>query len=400
MGNSINKRRVLVFVPNYLPGYKSGGILRTLVNTVDWLADDHEFWIVTRDRDLGEDQPFAGIDVHDWQPVQGAMVRYLAPHMITTRFLSALVKQTPHDAIHLNSFFDHVFTMKILLARWLGWLPRGPLVLSPRGEFVEGPLRLKYHKKLAYITLTRLARFYQGVTWHASSGLEQQDFVNALSVDTGNVKIALDLPSKVNLDAPASALLTTGCLRIVFLSRLTREKNLDYALRVLQHVTVPVIFDIYGPDEDAAYWSECRHLIRQLPDNVTASYQGSVLPTEVADIFSRYDLFFFPSRGENYGHVIAEAISVGTKVLISNNTPWLGLDREALGWDRSLEDEHAFVRLIEQFAALGNDERVRQRALVKSNASIRLMDPRVVADNRELFNVAAEGGTQKTELKV
>lgn len=387
MNNQASKRRVLVFVPNYLPGYKSGGILRTLVNTVDWL-DDYEFWIVTRDRDLGDIKPFANIDVDNWQQVEGAMVRYLAPHMITTRNLQRLVMETPHDVIHLNSFFDHVFTMKILLARWLGWLPRSPLILSPRGEFVEGPLRLKYHKKLAYISLTRLIGFYKGVTWHASSVYEQQDFVNALNVDVGNVKIALDLPSKVNLASPTSELLSEGVLRVLFLSRLTREKNLDCALRILQHVKAKVIFDIYGPDEDEGYWNECKQLIRQLPENITATYRGAVLPTEVADIFSQYDLFFFPSRGENYGHVIAEAISVGTKVLISKNTPWLELARDELGWDVDLADTRAFVKLIEAFAGLSLEQRIRQRALVKVNASARLLDPKVVLDNRALFKVA------------
>jgi glycosyltransferase involved in cell wall biosynthesis len=389
MSDLTSKRRLLVFVPNYLPGYKLGGILRTLVNTVDWLADDYEFWIVTRDRDLGEDQPFAGIDVNNWQRVQGAMVRYLAPHMITTRYLTRLVAQTPHDAIHLNSFFDPVFTMKILLARWLGWLPSGPLILSPRGEFGEGSLRLKYPKKLTYLTITRLIGFYKGVTWHASSIYEQQDSINALNVDVGNVRIALDLPSKVNLASQTSPISSDSRLRVVFLSRLSREKNLDYVLRVLKMVRAQVVFDIYGPDEDAAYWSECQQLIRELPGNVTATYHGPVVPSEVAAVFSRYDLFFFPSSGENYGHVIAESISVGTKVLISKNTPWLELQREQLGWDVGLEDERRFADLIEAFAALSLEERLQQRAVVKVNASARLLDPKVVSDNRELFKVTA-----------
>lgn len=381
------RRRVLVFIPNYLPGFKAGGILRTLVNTVDWLAEDHEFWIVTRDRDLGESEPFDGIDLHDWQQVNGAMVRYLAPDAITTRNIAALVANTPHDVLHLNSFFDSVFTMKVLMARWLGWLPRVPILLSPRGEFVEGPLKLKYRKKQAYIALTRLIRFYRGVIWHASSIHEQRDFVNVLKVTPGNVKIALDLPSKVNLAVAPSALLAEEHLRIVFLSRLTREKNLDYALRVLRHVSAPVIFDIYGPAEDADYWVQCQQLMAQLPSNVTGRYHGSVVPTEVAAIFSGYDVFFFPSRGENYGHVIAEAISVGTKVLISNNTPWLALDREHLGWDISLDAEAEFVEKIEALARMPRAQRLSERATVMVHAAARLLDPMVVADNRALYEI-------------
>src|SRR5947199_71186 len=43
-----------------------------------------------------------------------------------------------------------------------------------------------------------------------------------------------------------------GPLRIVFLGRVSRVKNLDLALRALAHVTAPVAFDIYGPLQDAA----------------------------------------------------------------------------------------------------------------------------------------------------
>ena len=42
---------ILAFIGNYLPGYKAWGILRTVVNTLDHLCDEFEFWIVTRDRD-------------------------------------------------------------------------------------------------------------------------------------------------------------------------------------------------------------------------------------------------------------------------------------------------------------------------------------------------------------
>ena len=48
------------------------------------------------------------------------------------------------------------------------------------------------------------------------------------------------------------------------------------------------------------------------------------------------DLFFLPTRGENFGHVIAEALSVGTPVLISDQTPWRKLAAVGLGHDLPL----------------------------------------------------------------
>jgi glycosyltransferase involved in cell wall biosynthesis len=381
------KTDVLVFIPNYLPGFKSGGILRTVVNTVDCLSEDYNFWIVTRDRDLGDQAAYPGITLDTWQPVGRAMVRYLPPGKCGLRALAALVAATPHDVVHLNSFFDPVFTLRILLARKFGWLPRKPVVLSPRGEFGHGSLRLKYPKKRLFIWLAAVIGLHRNVTWHASSNFERDDVERQAYVARSAIRIAMDLPSSAGSSCAGGPAPSGEQLRIVFLSRLTREKNLDYALRVLQRVKAKAIFDIYGPAEDPVYWNECQHLIDALPANIVARYLGPVAPDAVAQVFAGYDLFFFPSSGENYGHVIAESLSVGTQVLISKNTPWKNLPGSGLGVDVDLADMDGFARAIEEVAAHSADWHVEKRAHVRHGALQHLFDPVVISDNIELFRI-------------
>jgi glycosyltransferase involved in cell wall biosynthesis len=387
MTDLLKKPKVLVFVRNYLPGYKSGGVLRTIANTVNWLSNDYEFWIVTRDRDLGNDEPYHEIQINEWQCVDGAMVRYLPSELITTNSLVKLIANTPHDLIHLNSYFDPVFTLRVMLARKFGWLPNTPLLLSPRGEFGDGSLKLKYAKKIIFINASKLIGLFTGITWHATSNYELQDIINVLHGNANDIKVAMDLPNKVTPEATKTLSLSNDFLRIVFISRLSREKNLDFVLRVLGKIKSKIIFDIYGPDEDVMYWKECQALIKQLPKNIAPTYHGPVAPNKVAEIFSEYDLFFFPSKGENYGHVIAESISVGTKVLISKNTPWLDLENDGLGWDVDLKNESVFVNIIENLALESIGERLKKRVAAKEGALKRLLDPIVVKDNRELFRI-------------
>jgi len=386
----MKKANILLFILNYLPGYKSGGVLRTVVNTVDWLSNDYKFWIVTRDRDLGSDEPYPNIKINEWQLVEGAMVRYLPPELINTNYLVNLIDSTSHDLIHLNSYFDQVFTIRIMLARKLGWLSKSPLLLSPRGEFGEGSLKLKNAKKILFIMFAKLLGLYNNITIHATSEHELRDIKKVLNPTSSSIRTAIDLPSKVIANAPNSLLLSERCLRIVFLSRFSQEKNLDFALKILSRANVKAIFDIYGPIENILYWNECLKLIKKLPQNITATYHGPVSPSSVIETFSHYDLFFFPSKGENYGHVIAESISVGTKVLISKNTPWLKLENDGLGWDVDLKDESAFVNIIEKMARESLDSRLRKRDVVKKNALKRLLDPKVVNDNLALFRVEAK----------
>ena len=114
----------------------------------------------------------------------------------------------------------------------------------------------------------------------------------------------------------------TGQLRPVFLSRISPMKNLLFALKVLQGVSGDVCFDIYGPVEDLAYWKQSEEIIETLPPTVKVRYMGMVNHEEVWDVFAQHDLLFLPTFGENFCHVIREALSAGCPVLISDQTPW------------------------------------------------------------------------------
>jgi len=381
-------KRILTFVPNYFPGYMSGGIARTILNTTDWLGSEFKFLIATRDRDLGSDTPYAHIQPGRWNPLGHAEVRYLAPDELALDRLAALVNNTEHDVLHLNSFFDPVFTIKLLLLMRLRRIAPRAVLLSPRGEFVAGPLALKYAKKKIYIELSRRLGFYRHVTWHASSAQETSGMASAMNLPVESLKVAIDLPVR---QAPSATHAThqdgdeNGPLRIVFISRMTREKNLDGALRILRHVKSRVSFDIIGPAEDSRYWTECEALMNTLPPNVKAAYLGSIPPDRVFDALSRYDLFLFPSHGENYAHVIAESISVGTRVLVSQFTPWRDLQSDGVGWDLDLAHPENFVEVIERLASDSSTDRRAAREQAMRSARARLSNPAALEENRSLF---------------
>lgn len=385
---SNDKPVILTFIGNYLPGYKAGGILRATVNRVDYLCDEFEFRIVTRDRDLGEDKPYPDIKLNQWQQVGNAMVYYLPPQSSSLKDILNLIKRTPHHVLYLNSFFDS-FTIKVLLLRFFGLIRVGHIIVAPFGEFAWASLKQKYLKKFVFIQVARLFRLYKKVTWQASSEFEAQDIINVMKIKPDAIHVAFDFPIKHILDNLPDVTFQPSSsyegLKIVFLSRISREKNLDYALRVLSKVNARVRFDIYGPAENATYWKECQELISQLPANVAVNYLGSVNPNQVLNIFSSYDLFLFPTGGEAYGHVIAESLIAGTPVLISTETPWRNLQADELGWDIDLAQTDSFVEIIEKLALLSDNERLKKRTIIKTKIIERLLDPAVLEANRQLF---------------
>ncbi|WP_029935152.1 glycosyltransferase, partial [Thiomicrospira pelophila] len=381
--------KILVITGYYKPAYKAGGPVKSISNLVENL-EDFKFNVVTSDRDLADVLPFEHVIPGSWQNYGGASVMYLSPKQLSFNAIAKLINETSFDVLYLNSFFDSIFSIKPLLAMRIGKVKPCPVVLAPRGEFSKGAMEIKPFKKRLFIRVSSWIGLYQGVLWQASSEFERQDIIDALSVKPDSVLVAKNLSSRLTNSDLKFNYRPSKVFKIVFLSRLSPKKNLDYALKCLAFVTNEAVFDIYGPKEDEAYWKICLKLIEALPTNITVNYYGSVKSDQVAEIFSRYDLFFFPTRGENYGHVIAESLSVGTPVLISNQTPWRDLADDNIGWDLPLNSMKEFVKKIEIFANLSSEERASSRQIIFENGLKRVNSNADLEANRRLFEFAVE----------
>ncbi len=378
---------ILIFLHHYLPGYKSGGPVRTIANIVEALGNEFEFRIVTSDRDFLDVAPYHGITSDAWMCVRKAWVYYVSPERCGLSTWARLIRETPHDVLYLNSLFDPVYTLLPLLARRLAGSHRKPVVVAPRGECSPGALEGKKRwKKEAFLAVARRTGLYRNVLWHASTEDEAQ-LIRRRFGRAARMVIARNLsPMTSQQWTSCEPTDVSGPLRIIFLSRISRKKNLDYALRVLAKTPVKIQFDIWGTLEDPGYWEKCQDQIQAMPKNVVVRYRGVADHSEVTKILADYDLFFFPTRGENYGHVIAEAVSAGTPVLLSDQTPWRNLCAEGIGWDLPLENgEAAYLEAIEEALQKVRLERVAWRQRVLDFATDHLNDPSLFDANRALF---------------
>lgn len=376
---------VLTFVSWYLPGFKAGGALQSIANLVEHLGNDFNFRIITDDRDMGDSGPYPGIIPGQWQTVGKARVCYLSPAMQRLRPIARLMRETPHDVVYLNSFLHPRFSTLPLLAQRLHLAPRSPTVIAPRGEFSVGALALKAGKKRAFMLASRSLGLHSGLTWQASTEHEAEDIRRAMGGIAKDIRVACDLPRRVVPVMQTAARQPGQALRVVFLSRISPMKNLLFALEVLAQVKVPVAFSIYGPREDAAYWRQCETVIATLPAHVRVEYFGSVEPSRVIPVLSQHDLFFLPTAGENYGHVIAEALMAGLPVLLSDQTPWRGLQAKGIGRDLPLGDMAPFAIYIDHLASASAEEIAQIRHQVALQAAEIGDVSATISANRRLF---------------
>lgn len=387
------KKQILTLTAFYLPGYKGGGPIRTIASMVDILGDEFDFRIVALDRDLGCDEPYPGIIVNEWKQVGKAQVMYVAPGALTFTFLRHLINSTPHDVLYLNSCFSTRDSIMPLLLRRFGLIHSPVTIVAPRGEFSKGALNLKYYKKKIYLSGVKLFGLYRNITWQASSLHEKEDILaifsqTRLNAEVSSIAIAPDLsqPGKSAKGYKRESK-NTGVLKAVFLSRISPMKNLAGALSMLGRVKGEVIFDIYGPLEDLLYWEKCQNIIKTLPVNVRVQYKGIVSHNQVVEVFQNYHLFFFPTLGENFGHVIIEALVAGCPILISDQTPWRNLETAGVGWDIPLDQPEKFTELLQQCVDMDNASMQEFSARAMEYGLEKALDADVIRQNRELFRI-------------
>lgn len=352
-----HKPVVLIFTFGYLPGFKAGGPIRSIVSLVGKLSDRFDFRIITSDRDLGDSSPYSDVKQNQWQLVGTASVFYASPSALKIVSLKNIINSVDYDLLYFNSFFSLNFTIKPLLLKLLHLVHKSPAIIAPRGEFSPGALAFKKKKKRIFIILSRIIGLYKDLIWQASSDIEARH----ISCNVRNGKISKIIPiviapdliksfnSSVFYNKPKK---TPGKLEIVFLSRISPMKNLDGALRILEGVVGNVRFNIYGPIEDRGYFEYCMHLAGQLKPSIDVVYKGEVSHESVFETFSSHHLFLLPTHGENFGHVILESLLAGCPVLVSDQTPWRELKQDGVGWDVSLDDFSAFQAIINECVAM------------------------------------------------
>lgn len=385
------RRRILVFATHYWPACKAGGPVRSVHNLVEAAGDDFDFHVVTSDRDLGDTAPYPDVTLDRWTSVGKARVFYGSRATLGISGVTRVLREIRPDVVYLNSFFSRTFSILPLAARRAGLAgTRCGWVIAPRGEFSAGALAIKAGRKRAFGRIAKALGLHRGLVWQACSTLEADDIRREFPSPGTAIVVAPNLTEPVGAYVPPEGLRAPiPPLEICFLSRISPKKNLAFAIEIVGRVGVPVHFHVYGPKEDARYAAICEDSASRCPGHVKVSWHGEVPHDRVRATLRKHHLFLFPTLGENFGHVIFEALAAGVPVLLSDRTPWRDLDARGVGWVRSLDDPQGFVDVIESCAAAPPSSREAISRATHAYATSFVNDSAALAVSRSLFTQAA-----------
>ncbi|TRX70560.1 glycosyltransferase family 4 protein [Carboxylicivirga sp. M1479] len=333
----MQKTRILIFIDWFLPGYKAGGPVRSMANMVEYLKEEYEFYIVTRNTDYTETTPYDTVKSNCWEEyVEGVKVFYSDVAHQNKHSFKQLISEVAPEVIYINGVYSWKFSiLPLMIAKAL---KNQKVIVASRGMLAPSAIDVKGGKKRLFLKLAKLAGLYKKVVFHATNTKEENDIKEVLGARS-NVSIADNLPKR-NLPSTKTIEKEPGQLKLVSLARIAPEKNTLFALERLAELEAfkgTISFDLYGQIYNEEYWQQCKAVMDQLPENIRVEHKGTVEADLVGTTIQDYHALYMPTRGENFGHVILESLSAGRPVLISDQTPWRELEKDKCGWDISLE---------------------------------------------------------------
>jgi glycosyltransferase involved in cell wall biosynthesis len=334
------------------PAYKAGGPVRTVSNMVKLLEDHFEIFIFTGDRDLGENESLPGVPLNTWSSFNTKMkIFYATPDQLSWSHISNIFRSIDPDFIYCSGMFSRFSSIYPALMKRFG-KSRATLILSPHGMLKPSALSFKPVKKRVFLKLFKLLQLPKHIRFHATDTTE----VENIKSQFGSVEVlsAMDAPAPFPVEfntIPKSP----GTLSILFVGRVHPVKNLFLLITALKEVKSVIKLTIIGPIEDHAYWDSCKGLIKELPEHITVDYVGEVKHEKILSYVVNHHIFSLPTKGENFGHSIYEALTCGRPVLISDQTPWKNLSDNKAGWDISNADVREYSKAIEDAAGWTDD---------------------------------------------
>lgn len=350
-------KKIFVQYSRFYPAYKAGGPIQSLMYLLEKINGCFDVYLVTSCYDF--DGKKLDVVADCWVKTRFGNVFYSSG--ITYNLLKDLITEINPHVFYLNSFFS-ILTVKTLcvLSR-----DNRKIVIAPRGEFSPNALLWKRWKKNAYLFLFKHFLISDNLNWHFTNVSEFTDCSKLFSVPELNYKIVSNLhPVKLKEHNFANVNKRVGILKIVSVGRVSPMKNMSFLIDVISKASGNVICDIYGFIENQEYYLLCKEKLRSLPENIEINFKGDINSKDVVDIISKYDLFFSPSLGENFGHAIFEGLIAGLPILISDKIPFFSeVESFMAGFVINLNNEEAFVEKINDLILY--DE--KQYLLLKQN---------------------------------
>ncbi len=261
-----------------------------------------------------------------------------------------------YDIVHIYGIWRPFLVKVFLVAKLL----KKKIVISPLGAMEPWALNQKKLKKLIAWKLYQKKILNSADVVHATCNAEAQNLIN--NSITSKIEIiahGIDDNPKVLKKETSNKI-----KKIIFFSRIHLKKGILELIDCWKDLDTQITWqlDIYGPITDKKYHELVLKKIRESNLENKIFYKGSVFNKQDKDqIFKNANAFILPSKSENFGISIGEALSYGLPVLTTKETPWELINEYQAGYVFPFSRDNISTYLNKLF--LLNDEELYQMGL-------------------------------------
>lgn len=276
----------------------------------------------------------AGVRVHRFSPTVRHTIWYSRP---LATALPRLVAE--HDIVHVHAMWQ-----------WPGWATASearrvgrPLVLSPRGSVLPERLRKSALKKRIAAQLRDRPLMATAAAVHATAAPEADavrrfGYLGPVAVIPNGIAVPPEPAAAARAAAkrwfesrhPAIA----GRRMLLFMSRIEPTKGVTTLARAWAELAAAFpdwTLVIAGPDE-RGHGREVARLVEAGGAAERTVLAGPLYDEDRERAYLAADLFILPTRSENFGMVVAEALAHAVPAITTRGAPWQSLETQGCGW--------------------------------------------------------------------
>ena len=247
------------------------------------------------------------------------------------------------DIIHYFGGWSY-FHIKVL---FLSFIFKKKTIITPMGIFETWSLSQKKIKKFLGLQVYQKFILNKANVIHATSETEKE---NLKKISTNKNIVTIPHGTK-NINIQNKKIFEGNKKKALFFSRLHKKKGISELVDAWIKINNnDWELHIYGPDYD----NYKKILGEKIKNNKSILIFEPVFENK-DKIFQNYDLFILPSRSENFGYVVLEAMQFGLPILTTNATPWVMLEKKDIGWivDGDLKD---FYKILKKVPSVSKEE--------------------------------------------
>lgn len=305
---------------------KSAGPTQSVVSLANQQSiHGQEVTVITLGAELDKSYNFSLVNIAPYRNLFMLFWTTWLRYLLGQSFAATKCKKT---VIHLHGIWRPLVNFPLILI----WPPTTRIISSPRGMLMKPAMANKKLKKRVFWFLLQKWLLYKVNAFHTTGPLEKESCQYFFPK-----KGCFVVKNGINVHEEWYSNLSVGNSRenvnFGFLGRIHPIKNIDILIKswsILPEVANKCKLVICGPDREN-HLSYLKSLVGEFGTK-NIDFWGEAHEAEKEFFFNKIDCLILPSKSENFGMVVAEALACGIPVICSSQAPWAVLNEKQIGW--------------------------------------------------------------------